>query len=77
MGVVRLENDFAADRRARNDAVKFDLKADLRRGGSIPLEDCLSVAKSVFRWNTLKSSSSTSISSKGWSSTAFSPGDVG
>lgn len=32
IGVVRAENDFAADRKARNEAVRFDLKADRRRG---------------------------------------------
>jgi len=31
IGAVRLEIDFAADRRAFRDAVKFDLNADLRR----------------------------------------------
>jgi hypothetical protein len=32
MGAVRLENDLAADLSARSDAVRFDLKADLRGG---------------------------------------------
>jgi len=30
IGVVRDENDIAADLKARNEAVKFDLKADFR-----------------------------------------------
>jgi len=30
IGVVRLENDLAADLNALSEAVKFDLKADLR-----------------------------------------------
>ena len=37
IGVVRFENDLAAYLRARRDAVKFDLKADLRRGDSISI----------------------------------------
>lgn len=35
MGVVRLENDLAADLNALSEAVKFDLNADLRRGDSV------------------------------------------
>jgi hypothetical protein len=35
IGVVRDENDIAADLKARNEAVKFDLKADFRWGDAI------------------------------------------
>jgi hypothetical protein len=37
IGVVRDEKDFAAYLKARKDAVRFDLKADLGRGDSIPV----------------------------------------
>jgi hypothetical protein len=37
IGVVRVENDFAACLKARRDAVRFDLKADFRGGDSIPV----------------------------------------
>lgn len=77
IGVVRLENDFAADLKARSDAVKFDLNADLRRGGSTPVVSCWSLGKSDGLWKTLKSSSSTSTSDKGWSCRVSSPANVG
>jgi hypothetical protein len=35
IGVTRVENDLAADLRALKEAVKFDLKADLRLGDSL------------------------------------------
>ena len=75
IGVVIDENDLAADRKARNEAVRFDLKADLRGGESISI---LGVSCSLDwgLWKTLKSSSSMSISGadNGWSSTALSTG---
>jgi hypothetical protein len=54
IGVVRLEKVFAAYLKARRDAVRFDLKADLGRGVSVP-QDCLSLYSSEDFWNTLKS----------------------
>lgn len=76
-GVVRLEKDFAADLKARNDAVRFDLNADFRRGASIsmPPTGNSSSCFSDGLWKTLKSSSSTSISraAKGWSSAPLPP----
>jgi hypothetical protein len=66
----RFENERAAWRKARNDAVRFDLKADFsgRKGN---LELFLSGASSLLP-NTLKSSSSTSISGedRGWFSSS-------
>ena len=74
IGVVRAENDFAADRKARNETVRFDLKADLRGGSTRILEFSCSLGCGLSK--TLKSSSSMSISGtdNGWSSTAFSTG---
>jgi len=54
IGVVRLEKVFAAYLKARRDAVRFDLKADLGRGDSIP-QGCFSLFSSEDFWNTLKS----------------------
>ena len=73
IGAVKLENDFAADRNAFNEAVKFDLKADLRRGDSSSTTEGVmisSVDLSMVLWKTRKSNSSKSISDedKGWSS---------
>ena len=62
IGVVRLENDLAADLRARRDAVKFDLKADFLRVDSTPTTDFSSSFSRDF-WKTRKSSSSIAISS--------------
>jgi hypothetical protein len=74
IGTVRLENDLAADLRAFKDAVRLDLKADLRLGNSrlwmldlFPPISCCS--------KTLKSNESTSMSDPdNGSSNILSPG---
>ena len=60
IGAVRLDSDLAADRNALSEEVRLDLKADLRRGASMTIWASFSPLRGV--WNTLKSSSSTSIS---------------
>ncbi len=55
IGVVKVENDFAAYLKARSDAVRFDLNADLGRGDSI-LGSCFSSPWSRVFWKTRKSS---------------------
>lgn len=69
IGVVRLENDLAADLNAFNEDVKLDLKADLSLGGSNSISGFFS-SLPCGRWKTLKSSSSRSMSGadNGWSS---------
>lgn len=69
IGVVRVPKDFAAFRSARSDAVRFDLKADLRGGDATSTSDLVSSLEGDF-WKTLKSNSSTAISGvfSGWSS---------
>jgi hypothetical protein len=70
-GVVSDENDFAAERKARSEAVKFDLKADFRGMGiaSVDILDLLSGWSCGF-WKTRKSNSSMLIAgdNNGWSS---------
>lgn len=61
IGVVSDENDFAADLRARSDAVRFDLNADLRVGGVISTSGLSSSIRGAL-WNILKSNSSISLS---------------
>lgn len=65
VGVVRFESDLAAERNAFSEAVRFDLKADLRRGDSSSTTEGVNNTSSFLswgRWNTRKSSSSKSIS---------------
>lgn len=73
IGVVRLEIDLAADRRARSDAVRFDLKADFCRGAGKISTFSLPLPSGFLK--TLKSSSSISStgSNNGWSA-MLSPG---
>jgi len=73
IGVVMLEIDLAADRRARSDAVRFDLKADFCRGAGKVSTFSLPLPSGFLK--TLKSSSSMSStgSDNGWSA-ILSPG---
>lgn len=61
IGVVMLDSDFAAYRSALREAVRFDLKADLRGGAATSMNE--SCSSSRVGWlKTRKSNSSTSIS---------------
>lgn len=72
VGAARLEMLFAAERRARREAVRLDLNADLGLGDGV--SSFLSFASGLVK--TRKSSSSTSIGSEsGWSVTISKGGE--
>ena len=77
IGLVRLENDLAANLRAFKEAVKLDLNADFRLGISSSTSVSWPSLSCAFS-KTLKSNSSKSISDpdldRGWSCAALSPG---
>jgi hypothetical protein len=76
IGAVRLEKDLAADLSAFKEAVRFDLKADLRFVVTTVLISCFFSSISSGRWKTLKSNVSMSSSTldNGSSNVALSPG---
>lgn len=77
-GVVKEETDCAADLIARNDAVRFDLNEDFRRGKVRNEADCFSGitsgVSSIWTLNSIISPSSISASRSGWSKAQSSEG---